>query len=255
LVCSQIYSATKEIFDIAKVYPFPKAYPFANSSLVVLAIDPSLHEIWEHADGYRGKAWSARNARQVYVAVRARLPEGIQYARLRSIGAREEHCVSMILFLPIGNRLEERKITDIPLVLTSPHLRFYAAPTSSIIDYFHSIIVMFAFGFAYSIIRDGGTVISLESSQMALIFLDCLRVSSRAALVSRQSGLCIDIGRDNEVQEPREGMWLKNPIVTSGYAFFVPDKVYWGSWKFHSQLTNKILFVVWQLQNSYSKCY
>ena len=50
-------------------------------------------------------------------------------------------------------------------------------------------------------------------------------------------------------------MGLKNTIETSGYGFFVPDKVCWGAWKFYSHLTNKILFGVWQLQNSYSKSY
>ena len=95
----------------------------------------------------------------------------------------------MPLFLAIGNRREERQIADIPVVLSSPHLAFYAAPTSSIIDYLHGNIVKFAFGFEYSIIRDGGRVISPESSQMALMFLACLRVSYRAAPLSRQSGL------------------------------------------------------------------
>jgi len=85
--------------------------------------------------------------------------------------------VLMTLFLAIGNRLEERQIADIPVVLSSPHLPFYTASTSSIIDYLHGNIVKFAFGFEYSIIRDGGRVISPESSQMALMFLACLRVS------------------------------------------------------------------------------
>jgi len=161
----------------------------------------------------------------------------------------------MTLSLAIGNRLEEQQIADIPVVLSSPHLPFYTTPTSSIIDYLHSNIVKFALGFEYSIIRDGRRVISPKSSQMVLMLLACLHVSYRAAPLSRQSGLWIDIGRDNEVQEPREGIGLKNTIETSGYGFFVPDKVCWGAWKFHSHLTNKIPFGVWQLQNSYSKSY
>jgi len=71
LVYSQFYSSTKEIFATAKTNPF------ADSSLGGLAIDPSLHEIWEHAGGYRGKAWSARKVRQVYLAGKARISEAL----------------------------------------------------------------------------------------------------------------------------------------------------------------------------------
>jgi len=76
LVYFQFYSSTKEILDTAK------RYPFANSSLGVLAIDLSLHEIWEHVGGYRGKAWSARKGRQAYLTGNARILDALQYAGL-----------------------------------------------------------------------------------------------------------------------------------------------------------------------------
>ena len=57
------------------------------------------------------------------------------------------------------------------------------------------------------------------------------------------------------MEEPPEGMGLKHTIETSGYRFFMADKVCWGAWKFHSHLTERMLFRVWQLQKSYSKSY
>jgi len=161
----------------------------------------------------------------------------------------------MTVFLAIGNRLEERQIADVLLVLSSPHLPFYTVLTSSIMACLYSNKVKFAYGFEYSLIRDGGRVISPESSQIVLMFLACLGVKYRAFPLTMQSVLWIDIGEVNKVQEPREGMELTNTMETSGYGFFEPDKVCWGACKFHTHLTNKILFGVWQLQNSYSLSY
>ena len=48
LIYFQYYSSTKELFDVAKVYPWD------NNSLEGLAIDPLLHEEWKKLANFSG---------------------------------------------------------------------------------------------------------------------------------------------------------------------------------------------------------
>ena len=161
----------------------------------------------------------------------------------------------MTLFLAIGNGLDARHLARTPVEFSSSLVTFYTTSTTFIVDYMKANIVKFVFGFEYSIVKDGEKVITIVFLQMALILLAFLHVSYGAAPLSRKSGLWIDIGQDNKMEEPPEGMGLKHTIETSGYRFFMADKVCWGAWKFHSHLTERMLFRVWQLQKSYSKSY
>jgi len=93
-----------------------------------------------------------------------------------------------------GRMFEREEIDEVPqLEITNPP--FQLIPTRTILRFIYSNVLKFGYGFEYSLIKDGGDCISSESSKMATMFLQLLRVSLGAACLEENSALWIDIGR------------------------------------------------------------
>ncbi|KAF8446883.1 hypothetical protein BDZ91DRAFT_853647 [Kalaharituber pfeilii] len=229
LIYSQFYSSTKEILDAAKTYPF------ADQSLEGLAVDPSLHKEWQREAKHFGCKWSAQKARQTYGSSKLRVAEGLTSALSKSFGVREEHRMTIDLLLQIGKHMEARGLINQPLACptfqTSPHRYppFLAIPTHIAIEYLRANVNKFAFGFEYSLVKDGGKTISPAAGQMALMFLQFLRASYQGFPVRRTPGMWIDISQPNN-EPPRHGMGLQYTLAHRGYGFLQQHKIAWDTW-------------------------
>lgn len=176
-------------------------------------------------------------------------------AESKSFGTREEHRLSMELLVEMGRRMEARDLFDRPLVCPLQHPPFLAIPSLTILQYLKANVTKFAFGFEYSLTKDGGKIISPAAGQMALMFLQFLKASYGGFPLPRNSGMWIDVGRQEEGRAPRHGMGLKRTLSQYGYGFFQRDKIAWEAWGFKSDVKDQMLFSISRFAKSYSKAY
>jgi len=66
--------------------------------------------------------------------------------------------------------------------------------TASMCKFLFINIIKFGYGFVYALCKDKSTYISTETTKVATMFLQLLRVSLGGVLLAADSGLWIDIG-------------------------------------------------------------
>ena len=247
LIYSQYYSSTKEIFDVAKVYPWD------NNSLEGLAIDPLLHEEWKKLANFSGATWNHQKVTSSYIAAKNRVSIALRGARFRSYGTREEHRLSMTLLLNIGTRLHQRNLTNNQVCLKPGY--FVTIPTNSMVNYLYANISKFAFGFEHSLIRDGGRHISPASTQMARVFLQFLRASYQEYPLGRQNGMWLAFKENQSNDSKAYGLGLKETMKSTGYGFIIPSRIQWSSWQFCPHMAKSTLFTEWTIQRPFTKAY
>ncbi|KAI5779916.1 hypothetical protein DFH27DRAFT_365363 [Peziza echinospora] len=229
LVYSQFYSSTKEIFDAAK------AYPFQDKIIEGLAIDASLQEEWKRLGNMPANSWSAKKARLAYVSSKARVGHSLSSSIGKTYGIREEHRMTLDLVLVLNERMGQRglngtRVTQ-PGSASTPasHPPFVILSTSSALKYLNQNIQKYILGFEYSILKDGGKVISPDSSQMALMFLELIRSSFNASNMKMVKGMW-NTSKLLPDGTTRYGLGLGASLQETGYAFINEDRVDWASW-------------------------
>lgn len=185
LMYSQFYSSTKEIFDAAKVFPFD------NSSLEGLAVDPTLHQLWNKDSGYANSTWDRQRVRKSFLAGKERVHTALKSSIKKCYGTREEHRMSWCLFEHVGRAISQ--ISDIPPV-ESDNPPFQLVATKVMSRFLYSNVLKFGYGFEYAINKDGGKYVTTESTKVATMFLQLLRTSLGGSLLQANSALWIDIG-------------------------------------------------------------
>lgn len=244
LVYSQYYSSAKEIFDAAKTYPWE------DKALEGLTIDSTLHQQWKAASKFRRNGWNPKKVKAVYMASKLRVFQALKNAPFRSYGTREEHRISISLLHQIGQRLEQRGLSNQSPQLQ--HIPFIAIPTHLLIDYLKSNIIKYCFGFEYSLVRSGSNSISPEDSQMAIMFLYLLRACYTAFPIKRISGLWYSERLRPFNNQNHYGLGLKHTLQRYGHGFFTPDLIQWSMWQFYPHIKNRLLFGIWQVQKPYN---
>jgi hypothetical protein len=90
LLYSQFYSSIKEVFAAGNVYPF------TNTALETLALDPKLRKTWQHVG--RGLSHDPVALIRAYLYTKRRCHHALQGCEQKCFGIREEHRVSRSLF-------------------------------------------------------------------------------------------------------------------------------------------------------------
>ncbi|KAH6691812.1 hypothetical protein BKA61DRAFT_584821 [Leptodontidium sp. MPI-SDFR-AT-0119] len=93
LLYSQFYGSVKEVFAAGN------QYPFTNTAIETLALDPQLRKTWQHVGA--GLSHDPVALIKAYLYAKARCHYGIQGSAQKSFGLREEHRVSAALFYAI----------------------------------------------------------------------------------------------------------------------------------------------------------
>ena len=188
LVYSQFYSSTKEMFDVAKTYPFQ------DTSLEGLAIDAKLWQLWRKDSGNTGANWCRERIQKAYLSAKERVNIALEASTEKCYGTREEHRMTWTLFTQVGNQIQNLNLDSTPSYLDKYNPPFRLIKTKHITQFLYSNILKFGYGFEYCINKDGGSYISPESTKMATMFLHLLRVSLGGALLVANSALWIDQG-------------------------------------------------------------
>jgi hypothetical protein len=89
LLYSQFYSSTKEIFAAGNIYPF------TNSAIESLALDPKLRKTWQLVG--KGLSHDPVSLIHAYRYTKQRCHHALQGSSQKSFGTREEHRVSKAL--------------------------------------------------------------------------------------------------------------------------------------------------------------
>jgi hypothetical protein len=86
LLYSQFYSSIKEVFAAGNVYPF------TNTALETLALDPKLRKTWQHVGG--GLSHDPVALICAYLYMKRRCHHALQGSQQKGFGIREEYRVS-----------------------------------------------------------------------------------------------------------------------------------------------------------------
>ena len=159
------------------------------------------------------------------------------------------------LVLQIGSRMKSRSLCDQHPTLIATNPPFYTYSSETIIRFLLANIEKFAYGFEYSLIKDGGKSISPQSTKLGLMFLRLLRACYRGYPLQRTSDLWIDIGKQIPDKPTAQGIGLKISLSMQGYGYILPNKVNWAMWQFRPDIENIILFKISALEGTYSKQY
>ena len=90
LLYSQFYSSVKEIFAAEN------AYPFTNTAIETLALDPKLRKTWQHVGA--GLSHDPVALVRAYLYTKLRCHYALLGSTQKCFGTREEHRVSRQLF-------------------------------------------------------------------------------------------------------------------------------------------------------------
>jgi hypothetical protein len=139
LLYSQFYNSVKEVFTAGN------QYPFTNTAIETLALDPQLQKTWQHVRA--GLSHDPIALMKAYLYVKARCHYGIQGSIQKSFGVREEHRVSIALFYAIDRRLTVLGAYQQRIGPPSGELPYVSLLTTTVLSWYRWNINKFCVGF------------------------------------------------------------------------------------------------------------
>ncbi|RHZ43029.1 uncharacterized protein CDV56_100146 [Aspergillus thermomutatus] len=219
LFYSQFYASVKEVFTAGNIYPF------TNSRLETLALNPKLRKTWQTVGG--GLSHNPIALNRAYLTTKQRCHSALQGSIQKVFSLREEHRVSQTLFDQIMREFQDRGqfTTPFPSIPDSAE-SFYALPTSTLLQCLNDWHFM-----------------TWEHTQIMLMFLRCLPFSYLGGLLKQPDGLrrCEGLGFQRNMQQSRYGWFL--------------DKIDWEMMVFHQPAAQYIQFNNPSLQAAYHARY
>ncbi|KAJ6041645.1 hypothetical protein N7460_007035 [Penicillium canescens] len=239
LLYTQLYSSVKEVFAAGDVYPF------TNSAVDTLALDPQLRKTWQYVGG--GLSHDPVALMRAYLNMKQRCHAALQGSYMKVFGLREEHRISRRLFYAIDQEFRERNLhqAQLPGVLSEVE-PFYSLPTSTLLFWFHWNINKFCVGFetVYSI--NDRHFVTWEHTRVMMMFLRCLQFSYTGGLLQRVSGCWRDVwfqpdARRTDGLRRCEGLGFQSSMEKYGYAWFL-DKLNWDTMTFRQPSAQYMMF-------------
>ncbi|KAF9890022.1 hypothetical protein FE257_006702 [Aspergillus nanangensis] len=252
LFYSQFYASVKEIFTAGNTYPF------TNSGMETLALDPKLRKTWQTVGG--GLSHNPIALNRAYLATKQRCHAALQGSIQKVFGLREEHRVSHILFNQIIQEFSDRGQFTIPFPRTSDSAEhFYALPTATLLQWFQWNINKFCVGFEMVYSLNDRHFVTWEHTRMMLMFLRCLPFSYSGGLLERVSGCWRDVWfRPDPTQldglRRCEGLGFQHNMEQSGYGWFL-NKINWEMMVFRQPAAPYMQFNNPSLQAAYHARY
>ncbi|KAL4755616.1 uncharacterized protein BDW70DRAFT_165305 [Aspergillus foveolatus] len=195
LLYSQFYSSTKEIFAAGNIYPF------TNSAIESLALDPKLRKTWQLVG--KGLSHDPVSLIRAYLYTKQRCHHALQGSSQKSFGTREEHRVCKALFDQIDTEFQHRQLTWTNLhPIQDDNPPYYCYPTPTLVDWLRWNINKFCVGFEMVYSLKDHHFITWESTRMMLMFLRCLQFSYLTGLIQRVGGCWHDVKYQANAKQP-----------------------------------------------------
>lgn len=231
----QVYGSVKEIYDAAKCFPFD------NDGLEEMALDPQICAAAR--DAQRGQARNIQIIQTAYLKGKQRTSEGLQDAKHKSFGVREEYRVSWRLFQNIQAILRRSGPEGTALSLADCPSSVWAVHTDTYLSFLSRSVDKFATGFELVRALTRPELVTWEQTKMMAMFLRCLRYVLGGQGLPRESALWWS-RRDRVVDEEHHvwyGLGFCNTLPRYGYCWLEP-RIDWVRLQFLSTVTDHVLF-------------
>ena len=139
LLYSQFYSSVKEVFTAGN------QYPFTNTAIKTLALDPQLRKTWQHVGA--GLSHDPIALVKAYLYAKARCHHRIQGSIQKSFRIREEHQISAALLDAIDRRFKTLNLHQQRFSPASNELPYVTHPTATVLSWSRWNINKFCLGF------------------------------------------------------------------------------------------------------------
>ncbi|KAJ5549853.1 hypothetical protein N7535_002204 [Penicillium sp. DV-2018c] len=164
LLYTHLYSSVKEVFAAGDVYPF------TNTALDTLALDPQLRKTWQQVGG--GLSHDPVALMRAYLSMKQRCHRALEGSHMKVFGLREEHRVSFRLFRAIDQQLRERDLHQSSLPGVPSEVEpFYSLPTSTLLFWFYWNINKFCVGFESVYSLNDRHFVTWEHTRVTMMFL------------------------------------------------------------------------------------
>lgn len=249
LLYSQFYPSLKEIFAAGNIYPF------ANTAIETLTLDPKLQKTWQHVGG--ALSHNPIALIKAYLYAKARCHYGLLGSMQKSFGVREEHRISRELFMAIDQQFRLRNCHQIAISPAGDELPYFTHLTTAILSWHRWNINKFCLGFEMVYSLSGSHWVTWEHTQVMLMFLRCLRFSYGSAHPQESAGCWRDVTyKAIGGAQPRrgEGLGFEVTMRQYGHAWFL-EKIDWDTLTFQSLHAPYMLFNNPSMQMAYHAQY
>jgi hypothetical protein len=252
LYYSQFYASVKEVFAAGNIYPF------TNTGVETLALDPQLRKTWQTVGG--GLSHNPVALNRAYLTTKQRCHAALQGSAEKVFGLREEHRISRALFHQILREFQDHDLsTSIFPQAPNSTENFYALPTSALLRWFRWNINKFCVGFEMVYSLNDRNFVTWEHTRIMLMFLRCLPFSYSGGLLERVSGCWRDVWFRPDPTQPDglrrcEGLGFQQNMQQSGYGWFL-DKINWEMMVFRQPAAQYMQFNNPSLQAAYHARY
>jgi hypothetical protein len=251
LLYAQMYNSVKEVFAAGN------QYPFKNTSIETLALDPQLQKTWQHVGA--GLSHDPVALMKSYLYAKARCHYGIQGSMKKSFGVREEYRVSTALLDAITGRFEALGLVEQEVGPVEGPRPYITHPTTTALSWFRWNINKFCTGFEIVYSLGSQHWVSWEHTRIMLMFLRCLRFSYGGGHPQEAAGCWRDIrhapsrGRAGGARRT-EGLGFEVTIPQYGYGWFL-EKIDWETMTFRAPHSQYMLFNNASMQSAYHARY
>lgn len=224
LIYSQFYSNIKAPFDAAKTYPF------TNTQLESLALDPGYVETLQGVG--KAKSFSYKTCMDSYEHSKERCHIAIRDSSKKSFGVREEHRVSLAALTTIREKMMQRTLqqsalqqstTAQPSVEEQRPLPYYRVLSSDTFAFLKAQINRFCWLFDH--IQSGlGPIYSLSETVVMITALRSVQFAYGGQLLSKEAFLMKDswYNQHDAGQQHVEGLGLQETIAEYGFGWIKP---------------------------------
>jgi hypothetical protein len=251
LLYSQFYSSVKEVFAAGN------QYPFTNTAIETLALDPQLRKTWQHVGA--GLSHDPVALIKSYLYAKARCYHGMQGSMQKSFGVREEHRISAALFRAIDRRFDTLNLRLQRIAPARGELPYVTHPTATVLSWYQWNINKFCVGFEMVYSLSGRQWVTWEHTRMMLMFLRCLRFSYGGGHPKEAAGCWRDVRYTPSSGAPdgfrrTEGLGFEVTMSQYGYPWFL-EKIDWETMTFKAPHGQYMLFNNPSMQQAYRARY
>lgn len=252
LLYSQFYPSIKEVFAAGN------QYPFTNTAIESLALDPKLRRTWELVGG--GLSHNPVALVKAYLYTKLRCHFATEGSMEKSFGIREEHRLSYNLFHALDAQFRVRLLHSSPIPGSLPgNQPYYSFPTSVVLHWLRWSINKFCVGFEMVYSHHDRNFVTWEHTRIMLMFLRCLQFSYSGGLIQKVGGCWQDTRYSPDATQPDglrrvEGLGFRRTMERYGYAWFL-DKVDWETMTFRQPHAQYMMFNNPSMQAAYHARY
>jgi hypothetical protein len=245
LIYTQCYATMKGPFDAAK------CFPFQNSGLEQMALDPLLTKSARSLIG--GNSRDTSVIKKAYMKTKKRIATIMDTAFSRDFGLREEHRFRWDLLEALREKIVLAD-TYPSQILSSPPTYAWAIPSGQWFDFVFQNINKYCTGFELTLAQCKSHAISWEQTKTLVMFLrGLMMVGTPNFPLSREAAMWrSEKKKRSPPHEKYYGMGMEMTLPKYGYAWLLP-RLNFRTLEFRHAFTDKVLFGNTTLEKEYMR--